>query len=45
MIKKNITVFILGIILSLMLTGCGVEEGTSVKKELIVDKSVPKLVK
>ena len=41
MIKKNITVFILGIILSLMLTGCGVEEGTSVKKELIVDKSVP----
>ena len=28
MIKKNITVFILGIILSLMLTGCGVEEGT-----------------
>ena len=41
MIKKNITVFILGIILSLMLTGCGVEEGTSVKKELNVDKSVP----
>ena len=24
-----------------MVTGCGVEEGTSVKKELIVDKSVP----